>query len=298
MKKTSTLKFSFILLTLFIGVNLLAQDEFILDPAQLIPADTGYYIGGVWKDLSDPPDGVPEFYNQCYDAYGDANHNESGTQQGFTYVKCMIMPTCTSKHPETTIVKTGYIEIGKTKYVGTDSARLCYIISPAIMNLTEIYLEVSPDVEPNDQRHIWYYIDYSTDGGETWVETTYIQDETLSKDGDLHTYDGSLYYQFDEMKTASQAGPILLRLMSGEQRVKVHYYRIKASEPINNSVIPIREDRINFKVYENTIFANHGKVVVYNLLGQIVGRGESVYVPDGIFIIKTSDGIIHKVYVK
>ncbi len=297
MRKTTTLKIYLTLLTLMIGVNLLAQDEFILDPSQLIPADTGYYIGGVWKDLSEPPDGIPEFYNQCFDAYGDANHNESGTQQGFSYVKCMIMPDCSSKHPETTIVQVGYIEIGKTKYPGTDSARYCYIISPALMNLEEIYLEVSPDVEPNDQRHVWFYIDYSTDGGETWEETTYIQDETLSKDGDKHTYDGSIFYQFDEMKAASETGPILLRMMSGDQRVKVHYYKITATEP-TISVAPVKERRVTFKVYENTVIAEQGKLMVYNLLGQVIGSGESVCVPDGIYIIKTSDGLINKVYVK
>ena len=293
MKKMLTLKISLTVLTLIIGVNLLAQDEFILDPSALIPADTGYYIGGVWKDLTG--DDIPEFYNGCFDAYGDANHNESATQQGFSYVKCMIMPTCPSKDEPTTVA-VGYIEISKTKYVGTDSAILSYIISPSIMNLTEIYMELSPDVSSNDQRHIWYYIDYSTDGGETW-STVYIKDETISKQGDKHTYDGSIYFEFDEIKAASETGPILLRLMSGEQRVKVHYLKIKASVP-TVSVSSLKEDRITFKVYENMIFAGQGKVMVYNLLGQIVGQGESVYVPDGIYIIRTSDGLIHKVYVK
>ena len=135
--------------------NLQAQQDIILDPAELIPADTGYYIGGVDKDKNN--DGQDEHYNGCSDEYGDASHNESGEQQGFTYNRCMIMPTCWPKnavedhslaeidHAE------GYIELTKSKYAGTDSASLGYIITPSIANLVSMTLETSPDVSSNDR---------------------------------------------------------------------------------------------------------------------------------------------------
>ena len=293
MRKTVLLKLVISVFTAVMCLGLQAQHEFILDPSKLIPHDTGYYIGGIWKDLVGD-DGIPEFYNGCFDAYGDASHNESGVQQGFTYEKCMIMPDCPSKD-EPTNVAVGYIEIGKTRYVGTDSARLCYIISPSLVNLSKIYLEVSPDVSSQTWRHIWYYFEYSKDNGETW-ELTYIKDETVSKKGDIKTYDGSLYFEFEEMKEASEAGPIVLRLMSGEQRVKVHLLKITADEV--TSGISVKEDPVLFKVYENLIIASEGKISVYNPLGQLVGSGESVYVPNGIYIVKTSDGHIKKVYIE
>ena len=274
-------------------LSLCAQDEIILNPAELIPSDTGYYIGGVWKDNNE--DGVPEFYNGCIDEYGDSHHNESATQQGFTYEKCMIMPDCPSKD-EPTIVSVGYIEIGKTKYVGTDSARLCFIISPPLVNLTKIYLELSPDVSSNDQRHIWFYIDYSKDFGETW-EATYIKDETISKKGDLHTYDGSIYFEFEEMQAASQAGPIVLRIMSGEQRVKVHLCKITA-DPYIVSAGSVSSRTLSFRVWNNTILAEEGKVLVFNTLGQLVGSGERVPVNTGIYLVKTDDGTVHKVCIQ
>ncbi|MBN1186990.1 MAG: hypothetical protein JXB49_32230, partial [Bacteroidales bacterium] len=168
----------------------LRAEEITLDPSALIPADTGYYIGGVWKDENE--DGIDEFYNGCLDYYDDAHHNENGKQQGFTYAKCMIMPDCWAKNAddelthELSLVAQGYIEIGKTRYLNTDSARMCYIICPYLENLEKLYIEASPDVSSNEQRHIWFYIQYSTDQGNTWVEDLFIKDETISKFGDLH----------------------------------------------------------------------------------------------------------------
>ena len=93
-----------------------AQEELILDPSELVPADTGYYIGGVYKDKNQ--DGTDEFYNQCVDEYSDRHHNEIGTQQGYFYHKCMIMPTCWPKDADEdhslSDVSQGYIELGKT----------------------------------------------------------------------------------------------------------------------------------------------------------------------------------------
>ncbi|MBN1414482.1 MAG: hypothetical protein JW973_05230 [Bacteroidales bacterium] len=306
MKKQKFLKQILTAFLAFIGMMLFAQEEIIFDPAALIPADTGYYIGGVWKDKND--DGVDEFYNGCVDEYGDANHNEAGVQQGFTYNGCMIMPTCWPKdadedhnlaeieHAE------GYIELTKTKYLDTDSAIMGYIISPPVENLVSLLIEASPDVSSNQDRHIYYWIEYSKDNGATW-EMTYIQDETTSKLGDAHTYDATTHLEFDEMVNASKDGPIVLRIMStpqaippGPQRVKIHYLKIMADKV--NAINPVTLDDPLVKVLDNTIYVETGTIDVYNMLGQHMGAGKSVWVPDGIYLVRYPAGKTQKIIVE
>lgn len=293
----------------FMGIGLFAQaTDIILDPAQLIPADTGYYIGGVWKDKNS--DGVDEFYNQCLDEYGDASHNEDGEQFGFTYNDCMIMPTCWPKnavddhslaeidHPE------GYIELTKSRYYGTDSARLGYIISPVIENLESLTLETSPDVSSNDQRRIKFWLEYSKDFGETW-EVSFIEDETVSKAGESRTYDGSVYLEFGDMKTASTQGPIVLRIMSkpeqegySSQRVKVHWLKIVAEYSTYAVKSTYLNNPGNLKVYKGTISSPNEVINVFDITGKRIGFGESVHVDNsGIYIVKTHSGNVHKLYV-
>ncbi|MBN2275970.1 MAG: hypothetical protein JXR41_01615 [Bacteroidales bacterium] len=306
MKKQKFLKQTFTAFLAAIGLVIFAQEDIILDPAALIPADTGYYIGGVYKDKDQ--DGTDEFYNGCVDEYGDASHNESGVQQGFTYNLCMIMPTCWPKdavddHDLAEIEHAeGYIELTKSKYPGTDSAQLGYIISPPLQNLVSLYLETSPDVSSNDSRHIYFWVEYSKDYGATW-EMSYIQDETISKAGDSRTYDGSVYLEFEEMKTASTEGPIVIRIMStpqesppGPQRVKIHYLKIVADKA--SAIQPVTIDCPEIKILNNTIYNEDNTIEVYNMLGQFIGRGRSVQVPDGIYIVKTPEGSTQKVFVE
>jgi hypothetical protein len=306
MKKHKLFKQSVTALLAFMGMSLFAQEEIIFSPKDLIPADTGYYIGGVTKDKNQ--DGIPEFYNGCIDEYGDASHNEAGVQQGFTYNRCMIMPTCWPKnavddHALAEIEHAeGYIELTKSKYPGTDSAQLGYIISPAVTNLVSLYIEASPDVSSNDTRHIYYWIEYSKDGGTTWEET-YIQDETISKAGDAHTYDASVYLEFEEMVNASKEGPVVLRIMStpqetppGPQRVKIHYLKIMADKV--SAIKPVTLDFPLVKVLNNTIYMEDASIEVYNMLGQHMGSGESIQVPDGIYLVKYPSGKIQKIRVE
>ena len=236
MKKQELLRQTVTTILVVFCISLFAQDEIILDPKDMTPADNGYYIGGIWRDKNN--DGIDEFYNGCVDEYSDASHNESGKQFGFTYNRCMIMPTCWPKdadedhglaeieHAE------GYIELTKTRYVGTDSVILGYILTPQVENLQSLTLETSPDVSSNDQRHIYFWLEYSKDNGTTWEET-YLQDETVSKLGDTRTYDGSIYYQIEEMMNASAEGPIVIRILAAPQlypqRVKIHYIKIVAN---------------------------------------------------------------------
>lgn len=305
MKKQKLLKGSLIAIMAFSGTALFAQEEIILSPKDMIPADTGYYIGGVYKDKN-PQDGIDEFYNKCVDEYGDASHNEAGVQQGWTYNKCMIMPTCWPKdavddHTLATIDHAeGYIELTKTKYAGTDSAILGYIISPAVKNLVSLDLEASPDVSSNTTRHIYYWIEYSKDNGTTW-EAAYIQDETEFKTGDAHTYDATTHPEFEEMINASKENPIVIRIMSapqadppGGQRVKIHYVKIMA-EKVSGIKDKTIED-LSIKVVNNVIIAEES-ISVYTITGQFINSGKSIEVPDGIYIIKSPLGI-SKVFVE
>ena len=309
MKKILRLKNLTVLVVACMSAGLTAQQDIIFDPAELIPADTGYYIGGVYKDKNE--DGIDEFYNLCVDEYGDSHHWEFGVQQGFTYNDCMIMPTCWPKdavddhslaeidHPE------GYIELTKSKYPGTDSAKMGYIISPAIENLVSLTLETSPDVSYNDQRSIVFWVEYSTDNGETW-EASYIEDDTRSKKGDARTYDQSIV-EFGDMITASTQGPIVIRIMSKpliedsytSQRVKVHWLKIVA-DPSTESAEPVPySNPRHIRVFKRTISASGETIHVFNITGQYLGYGRSVTVKDaGIYIVRTESGAAHKVFVK
>lgn len=287
-----------------VGTNLIAG-EITLDPSQLIPADTGYYIGGAWKDEN--KDGVKEFYNECYDAYGDASHNEISTQQGFYYHKCMIMPTCTSKSTQIDPpVATGYIELTKTKYLGTDTAIMGYIITPPFTNLVSLYMETSSDISINPSRQVPYIIEYSTDIGVTWDTINFIKDNIAAEGGYRVTYekDGA-FVEFNKMIEASLAGPIKLRISSvqqpsppGSQRVKIHKITITADRSTVGIKPAVLAEKYSVKVIGNLIEANIGNIAVYNQLGQILGSGKSVSVRSGMYIVKTANGATHKVIVR
>lgn len=310
MKKQRLLKNLIIAITVFIGVSLFAQEEIILDPSQLTPADTGYYIGGVWKDKDQ--NGEDEFYNGCIDEYGDANHNESGVQQGFTYYHCMIMPDCWPKdaaddhtlatidHPE------GYIEITKTKYYQTDSAVLGYIISPPVKNLVSLDLEVSADNSTESK----FWLEISKDNGATWELSPFIEGTTGTdgnKKGIDLKYDAASDASFAKMITASQESSLVIRLMTKPQmtdnpkdyrgqRLKVHWLKIVAERA--SAVKPIREDLVQVKVMDNMIFTEQGNIEVYNLLGQSMGSGNYIAVKSGIYIVRTENGATQKVLVR
>src|SRR3972149_761160 len=107
-------------------------EEITFDPSKLIPAPNGHYIAGTWLDKSQPPDGILEQYKGCSpEKWSDPSHKESGIQQGFEYMKGMIMRDCwpkdaaaTNNDPPIALVSQGYIELTKTKYLGTDSAKM------------------------------------------------------------------------------------------------------------------------------------------------------------------------------
>lgn len=307
MKSTTILRSLAILLLGAMAFELSAQQEIILDPSALIPSDSGYYLGGVWKDENN--DGVDEFYNGCTDYYGDSQHFEADTQQDFSYANCMVMPACWPKDAQEDNSLSniehgeGYIQLTKSRYYGTDSAKLGYIISPPLRNLETMTLEVSPDVSSNDQRKIMFWIEYSTDLGETW-EASYIQEATDSKAGNTKEITGTFsHFEWLDMKAASIEGPVLLRIMSRPetesyqpQRVKVHWVEIVADlETGIRDVVPAGPVRIS--VYEGAVSAGE-ELRVYTISGQLAGYGKTVRIDQpGIYIVHTASGYTSKVFV-
>lgn len=299
------------LLLLITGsTGLLAQEEIIFSPADLIPHEEGYYITGVWVD--DNNDGIDEFYNGCADFYENTaspqeNHVESGDQQGFTYEKCMIMPDCEPKGtPIDPPVHNGYIQIAPCIYSGTDSASLSYILTPPLRNLESLRLETSSDVSINDNRKIPYFIEYSLDGGTSW-ESSFVQDYVSAQGGDRKTYDGSGFqYAFKDMIDASDEGPVTLRIITNDlaaerpikgQYVKVHYISITAR--LNTGMEEaLQTAEPCFTVHRRTIISRKGEMSVLTLQGRLVATGTSISLPSaGIYLVRThTDQSVHKIF--
>jgi hypothetical protein len=306
------------LMLLFACVSIIAQEEIIFSPADLIPHDDGYYVSGVWVDENE--DGVMEFHNGCDDYYEDEpdgspdwfynpheNHAETGEQQGFKYVNCMIMPTCEHKsEPIDPPVALGYIQLHACLWSNTDSAIISYIQTPPVSNLVSLTLETSSDVSINPSRSIPYNIEYSKDYGTTW-EYTYLSDHVLTQGGSRITYDGSIYYQFEEMMNASTESPIVLRIITNDravagseqgQFVKVHLLKLTAD--LVTSVNRVKTGQpAKYQVRDLTITVVRSTLQVYNLTGQLIGSGTKVTVPySGIYIVRLTDMAVHKVYIK
>lgn len=300
---------------LTISSRIQGQEEIIFSPADLIPHEEGYYITGVYVDENQ--DGIVEFHNQCDDYYElvpqdpQLNHVETGTQQDFTYMKCMIMPDCDPKGtPIDPPVKTGYIQMAPCYYTGTDSASISCILSPLLRNLVSMTLETSSDVSINEQRYIPYFLEYSIDKGITW-EPSFIQDQVATQGGYRITYDKDHSLSFLDMIDASEETPIIIRLITNDvsverpdkgQFVKVHHIKIlaeKVTEPSNSEQSLSSGERFFFRVYDYSIFSLKDPLEVYNTLGQMVGSGMRVTLPhSGIYLVRSQQGKTQKVYIR
>lgn len=289
-----------------LGSNLFAQKDsvYTLNPPDLIPSDSGYYISGADKVVS----GVTVHYNGCYDAYGDGNFMENGLQQGYAYHKCMIMPTCIAKGTPT--VPAGFIGIGKGKYFGTDSMVMCIIMSPLISSLDSMFVQTSSDVSINGGRTVPYFVEYSMDNGTTWNQDYWIEDHVAIQGGYTVTYKGGKGdLNFDQMVADSKTKNIRLRIRSGDnsnsslgadkgQRVFVHNIKIYAHPSLSTGIGAIAvSGKDVITITNNTISAKQGTIAVYNQLGQLIGSGKTVNVPSGFYIVKSSLGVTQKIFI-
>lgn len=299
----------------FLTTTIFGQEEIIFSPADLEPHEDGYYLSGVDLDLDD--DGETEHYSQCDDAYEGSdtipqlNHQETGTQQNFDYMHCMIMPTCENKGTDIDPpVETGYIQMAPGQYLGTDSALVSSITSPEIINLESITLETSADVSINDNRKIPYFVEISTDGGETWIEDYYINDYVATQGGYRVTYDADntdFPNDIEYFIEKSEETSIRIRILTNDvtvdrpnkgQYVKVHLFTIVAELAPESGISDLSNSEVTFSVQERNIISSDGAVSVYTVLGSLIGSGQKVTVPEqGIYIVKTSDGLSKKVFI-
>ncbi len=293
----------------FNGIN--AQTEIIFNPSLLEPDQTGYYVSGV--EVDENKDGTMEFHNKCDDYYEvptspQDNHHETGTQQDFSYINCMIMPTC--EHKGTAIeppVATGYIQMAPCLYMGTDSASISAITTPPLQNIDSMLMETSSDVSINETRKIPYNIEYSKDNGITWEET-FIKDNVATQGGYRITYSSEQSLEFDEMITASKAAPIIIRISTNDasierpnkgQYVKVHLIKIYAEKSSASKEINLN-NKYTYRVQEFTVLSEQNCAFsLYNNVGQLIGKGKIVEVPlPGLYIAVASDGTVKKLIIK
>ncbi len=302
----------------------------VMNPANFIPHEDGYYLAGVDKDLVGD-DGIPEHYDGCYDAYGDADHKETGEQNGWNYANVIIFRNC-SNDPLTAddVVKgtqpeegwpteANLIQVGKHKYIFTDSASYGYISSPEFTSLSSLTVKVSTDLSINSNRSIFMMIEASFDGGETWEYIdnpdgdAFIYQQLTSQGGDIHTYTAGTNDGFDAIATASQAGPIMLRFLAvpppfteGKNGERLNFWEITINAKTTGKekeveVLANKLEREAMFIFKNETFiaAHDREISVYTLSGTLVGSGKEVHVcQKGLFIVKADNGITKKIYLK
>ncbi len=337
MKNRQTIKMmmsALFFLVAILGYSQEAVDTtIVLNPGEWIPADTGYYLMGVDKDLIGD-DGVTEHYDGCYDAYGDDDHREGGEQFGWEYGNVIIFRGCDTDpgvvddvikgtQPEENWPSVGnIIQLGKMKYGNSDSMQIGgYLISPEFTSLSKLEVKVGTDVSINNSRSIWIMIEASADGGQTWEYfdnnsgTAYIHQQLTNQGGDIHTYTAGSNDGFDAIAALSESGAIKLRIQTvfpqfgggtGE-RLKIWEVTIEGktvptsggggNEDVLSAKLPISK---SFTISDDEIVAARGlELSVYTLSGVMVGSGQSVHVCNsGLYVVKTTDGQTKKIYLK
>ena len=307
-----------------------ADTTIVMDPADFTPHDDGYFLAGVDKDLIGD-DGVTEHYSGCEDAYGDAEHKESGTQNGWMYDSVIIFRGCSTDpgvvddavkgtQPEENWPEVGnMIQLGKHKYALTDSASFSALVSPAFTSISSLTVKVSTDVSINNSRTIWMMIEASKDGGETWEYldnpngTAFIHQQLTNQGGDIHTYTaGGGNAGFEEIVAASNAGAIQLRIIAfpppftdaNGERLKIWEVTIQGKTVPEEIVTVLAADNLKaepaFVIRDGEFIAAKGQTLnVYTLSGVLIGSGERIPACDkGLFIVRTNDGESKKIYLK
>lgn len=302
-----------------------------LNPGTWIPADTGYYLMGVDKDLVGK-DGITEHYDGCYDAYGDVDHREGGVQHGWQYDQVIIFRGC-STDPATlddaikgTVPTENWptvgniIQLGKHKYALTDSASTGYLISPAFTSISELTVKVGTDLSINNNRTIWLLVEASFDDGATWEYvdnfdgTAYIYQQLTNQGGDILNYTSESGNEgFNDIISGSQNKATRLRFTpipppftEGKvgERLKIWEITIKAKTvpQVAGNVLSADLSQTDwFTVQDGEFIARKGlDLTVYTLSGVKVGSGKRVPVcSKGLYIVKSNTtGESRKIYLK
>ncbi|MBN1184867.1 MAG: hypothetical protein JXB49_21455 [Bacteroidales bacterium] len=309
--KTNFTKLLLFLVSPMLYTNLFAQDTtFIFDASEVTPDDSGYYAYGIPADVDE--NGTideGEWASKCMDFYEDyanfSNNDESGVYNGFSYTGGMVMPDCEPKYnTDPPAIPDGYVQL---RVSATLDSAIGAIISPEIVNLVSISMDLSSDVSVRSDRVVAFFLEYTTDDGTTW-EADMLDDDLYSlteQAGAAHAfYDSATSEELRPMIAASKAGPIKLRLMVptyalGGRLLDVHKIEITATKPVVSSrdLLANNQTRM-FEIRDNLIIAKSAEIIVFNILGQRIGSGKMVAVERGIYIVKAPDGFVQKVYVR
>lgn len=315
------------LFALFVLGDLQAQEDttIVMNPGDFTPHQDGYYLLGVDKE----EDGVINHYEGCYDAYGDSDHKESGEQNGWEYGNVIIFRNCDPEGVDNAVKGTppegwpeegNMIQLTKHKYALSDSAELGYLVSPEFTSISSLEVLVATDLSTHG-RTIMIMIEASLDGGETWQYadtedgTEFIWDEVVDQGGNFLTYTAGSSESFDAIKAASESGPIRLRFLtmpaqgvdfseeSGE-RLKIWGITIEAKtvpEGSGGTVLAAEPKTEAFTIRDDEFIATKGvhELHVYNLSGVLIGSGKRVPAcGQGLYLVKTSNGVTKKIYLK
>lgn len=304
-----------------------SQVEFTLQSSELIPHDEGFFLGGVSYDFNG--DGLDEFINGCpgdfdFEDYERRNpaevtydlHTESGEQFGFTYKNCMILPVCEAKYPSELepALSSGFIQMRPLIDTTDTDLMYSYILSPEISNLQSITMETSADVSIQpDRRLIPYNIEYSIDGGETFVQDYYISDVVAAQGGYRVTYDAETNEDFAQIQSDSKTKNVILRFVTNVdnsnlgaykgQYVKVHKIVVVADSAMTTSgeiILSNAPTLLSDPILIRNGYASveSGTVTAYTISGQFIGSGDSVKLGKGLNVLTTNSGFRKKVFIK
>ncbi len=226
---------------LLLGFGSAAQTDttMIMNPGDFEPDPTGFYLAGVTKQIDDC--GPSELlFKGCDDAYGDSDHDESGTQFGWQYREAIIFHGCladgvgqnqtcvgsankySDDHPEDWDRESGaFLRLGKHKNYDTDSANFGYLITPPFTSLKSLTIKTTTDISRQEgNREIVYVVEASDDGGQTWQYVDVAGDAWLEyivteQAGDVASFtEGGGSSGFDEIVGLSkEADSTMLRIL-------------------------------------------------------------------------------------
>ncbi|MEQ8241098.1 MAG: thrombospondin type 3 repeat-containing protein [Cyclobacteriaceae bacterium] len=244
MMKNLLNKFWMLLIGLLVAVGANAQTDttMVLDPGTFDPDPTGYYLTGVVKIVNDCDRNNEQRYGGCDDAYGGADHDEYGTQNGWTYGKAIIFHDCSGpgvnqvnacggkigsadkyhdSHPDGWDTTEDFLRLAKHTYFDTDSASFGYIISPAFTNLKSLKIASTSDISRQEgNREIVIMVEASFDGGQSWhyvdiVGDAWVEHIVQNQAGDIASFtDGGGSAGFQEIVDGSkEADSTLIRIL-------------------------------------------------------------------------------------
>ena len=307
------------------------QTNFEFIGSEIEPLTGGFYKDGLTFDFDG--NGSPEFEKGCPSADVDPEdyerrdpfnviydaHNESGTQDGWSFKNVMILPDCDHKYindaePIDPLVSHGFVQIRPLLDTSDVDLAPSYILSPLVRNVQSITIETSADISIiADTRYIPYVIEYSLDSGLTFVQQYYITDEVDVRSGNRETYDEE-EPNFAQMMADSEDENIMIRVTTNlddpnleefkGQYVNIHKITIVADSAAEESTETVlqasrpKPSPSSIRVENGKVFVAKGTVSVFSLSGRLMGSGSNVSLRPGLYVAITDRGERQKILIR